>query len=182
MTERGSGPFGALGPAILGLAALLAGLSAGGHAFGGAPGPSFLLVVLALYAQRRPATTPPLLVFALGLAHDLARDGPVGAELIALLITIEALRGAADRRPALGLAQEIARFAGAVVFYNALVWALLAASYAPTPPIDALGLRALLTALLYPAAAAALAVLLGLRAGEGRFAHLGLERRRGRLR
>lgn len=148
----------------------------------GLPLPHALLVVICLWAARFSAATPQLLIFGLGLLFDLTRDGPVGAELLALLLVSEALRGSVERRPSDSVIVETVRFAMAAVMFEAIVWGLLALTYAPTPGVGELALRAAASAALYAALAMSLGRFFGLaQGGGGRFGHLGARPRRGRL-
>lgn len=162
-----------MGPLITGLAALFLAMA---PFYAGNPwlqGPHWLLAALLFWATRRPWSTPPLLVFALGLTADLLRDGPIGAELFALLLVVEGTRAAALRRPPAGVSGEILRILLAVVVFELVVAALLAATYAPMSDIFLTLQRALATILLYPLCAYTLQKLTGARLGDGRFAHLG---------
>lgn len=164
-------PFSLLWPLGCGLAAILIALAPSGG-LGGWPAPHWLFLFLAFWASRRPWSTPPALVFVLGLLFDLLRDGPVGAELLALLVVTEALRGAAYQIQPRSFWTEWGRVALAALALEAILIALLAATYAPMPPLQTLLSRAALAILLYPAAAYALQRVSGARLGEGRFAHL----------
>lgn len=161
-----------LWPALTGILAILLALAPIKGAAAGLEGPHWLLIFLGFWASRRYWTTPPLLVFALGLAYDLLRDGPIGAELFALLVTIEATRILAERKPPFGFWTEWLRFALAVLFFELVVALLMAITYAPTPPALLIGERMLWAVLLYPPVAFALQRLSGARIGEGRFTHL----------
>lgn len=147
----------------------------------GLPLPHALLVVTCLWAARFSAATPQLLIFALGLLFDLTRDGPVGAELLALLIVSEALRGSVERRPSDSVIVETVRFTLAAVIFEAIVWSLLALTYAPTPGVADLALRTAASAALYAVLAMSIGRFFGLApGGGGRFGHLGAPPRRGR--
>lgn len=133
-------------------------------------GPNWLLVVLGYWCARRPAAVAPLVVFALGVTQDLIGSGPVGAELFALLLVCEILRGFSAGRPALGFLSEWLRFGVAILAYEAIVLVMLAASYAEAPFFSALGQRIGLSILIYPASCYILEKLF--RARGGRYTHL----------
>lgn len=161
-----------LGPALCGVVAILLSLAPVSLASPGLQGPHWLLMALYFWASRRHWTTPPALVFALGLPFDFLRDGPIGAELFALLAVIEATRWLADRQPPLTFLAEWARFVLAAAAFELLVVVLLAVTYAPTPDAWLVGSRLLAGALLYPLFAYILQRISGARIGEGRFTHL----------
>lgn len=158
-----------LGPFAAGVAAILATLAPFGVGPGAWPSPHLLLAVLAFWAIRRETLTPPLLVFALGLALDLTRAGPVGAELFALLAVVEALRLQSERLPVFGLPAEMARVAAAVVAFEAATALLLTLAVAERPDLAAAATRAGLTIAVYPALAALQQAVFGVRRGEGGF-------------
>jgi rod shape-determining protein MreD len=56
------------------------------------PGPDLLFCVVAVWALRRPRSTPLLLVFALGVMRDLATDLPAGLGALTLVAASEILR------------------------------------------------------------------------------------------
>lgn len=171
-----------IGVTITGLAGVLLMIAPLGLGADTWPGPHLLLMALAFWCVRRPVATPPLLVFALGLFHDLLRAGPVGAELFALLIVIQTLRGLSSRKPPNGLLEETLRFAAAMVAYSVIVSALLALAYAAVPPLDRQAARVLLTVALYPVAALVLQRLWGVRSDDARFLHLSDRHRRSAIR
>lgn len=164
--------FSLLWPLGCGLAAILIALAPFGEVAKTITGPHWLLMALSFWASRRPWSTPPALVFTLGLIFDLLRDGPVGAELFALLVAVEALRGAALRMQPRSFYVEWLRFSLAAVAFEAMLLTLLAVTYSPAPPLAALATRAGAAMVLYPILAYALQRLSGARIGEGRFAHL----------
>lgn len=171
MTQRASS-LSLLGPALTGFAAILLSLAPVSIATPGLQGPHWLLMALYFWASRRPWTTPPALVFALGLPFDLLRDGPIGAELFALLVTVEGARWMAERQPPFSFWAEWIRFLLAAAFFELLVALLMAVTYAPAPDFHLVGQRLMMTVLLYPILAYAAQRLGGAKIGEGRFTHL----------
>ena len=161
-----------IGPALTGLVAILLSLAPVSIATPGLQGPHWLLMGFYFWAARRPWSTPPALVFALALPFELLRDGPIGAELFALLVTVEAARWLAERQPPFTFWAEWARFLLAAALFELVVALLMAITYAPAPDIWLVGQRMLLTVALYPALAYLLQRLSGARIGEGRFTHL----------
>lgn len=169
---RRGGPPAILWPLGVGLLALLASLV---PVAGPAPwllGPNWLLLTLCFFAVRWPWSTPPLLVFALGLLHDLLRDGPVGAELFALLAVVEATRFAAERRPPTLFVAEWLRFAAAAAAFEGIVLLLMAVTYADSAPLALVLQRLAIAIALYPVVAIALRRLSGAQVDDGRFGHL----------
>lgn len=171
MTRRPSA-LSLLWPLLTGMAAILIALAPVSGAAASLEGPNWLLMTLFFWAARRYWTTPPLLVFALGLSFDLLRDGPIGVELFALLAVVEATRVFAETRPPFSFWTEWLRFALAALFFELTVALLMAITYAPTPPPLLIAERFIIAILLYPALAYLLQRLSGARIGEGRFAHL----------
>lgn len=165
-------PLDGLWVALSGALAIIAMISPIGASPSTPVGPHWLLIVLGYWCARRPSAPAPMIVFVLGAAHDLLRAGPVGAELFALLIICEALRGISARRQALGFFTEWMRFAGAAVALEALVWSLLAMTYARTPELESVAQRIGLSILAYPIAAYVLEKVFRARGRDGRFDHL----------
>lgn len=175
------GPFGRLRASIVTpvavvatlLLALAIGFAPAAPGPSAPPAPHWLLLALAFWAQRRPSAVPPLLVFLAAALHEGLRDGPFGVELLALLVVTAGLAGSAERRPPVNFFAEWRRFAVAALGLEAAIWGLLAATYAPTPPLEALGLRLAASILVYPLAVIALERLTGQRRPENAFSHLG---------
>ncbi len=157
---------------LTGGAAVFLALSPIGASAATPAGPNWLLVVLGYWCARRPSSVAPIAVFALGLMQDLLRAGPVGAELFALLVICEGLRGFSAGRPPLSFLTEWMRFTAALLAYEAIVLALLTATYAEPPPIEAVGQRVGLSILVYPLTCYVLEKLFRARGRDGRFDHL----------
>lgn len=121
--------------------------------------PDMLFCVLAVWAVRRPGSTPALAVFALGLVRDLLSGAPVGAGALGLLVAIEGLRVARTPRAAEGLRGWLPVW-GVVGAWAAapsvLPWALLTVTFAPAPAFADIALRYAATVLTFPLAALAL--------------------------
>lgn len=115
-------------------------------------GPNLLLIALAFWAARRPETVLPVLVFALGLTHELLRAGPIGAETFGLLIAIEILRTLSARAPARTFVEEWVRLVFVAVLLELIVRALFALTLAEPPPLWATVQRLAGTAAFYPIA------------------------------
>lgn len=161
-----------IGPALTGLAAILITLAPVSLAYPGLQGPHWLLMAFYFWASRRPWTTPPALVFTLALPFELLRDGPIGAELFAILVVVEGARWMAERQPPFTFWAEWARFALAVGAFELVVALMMAITFAPSPDGWLVWQRLLLTVLIYPVLAYLLQRLSGARIGEGRFNHL----------
>ncbi|MEL6980169.1 MAG: rod shape-determining protein MreD [Pseudomonadota bacterium] len=161
-----------LWPLLTGAAAIFLALAPLSGAAPGLQAPHWLLLALLFWAARRPWTTPPMLVFVLGLVFDLLRDGPIGAELFAMLLMVEAIRGWRARQAPFRFVTEWMRFCLAVFGFELVLFGLLTATYAPTPAIGLVLERMLVTMAAYPLAAYALQRLSGARLDERRFTHL----------
>ena len=170
--KRRSSLLALIGPALAGVAAIILSLAPVSLSAPGLQGPHWLLLALYFWASRRPWTTPPALVFALALPFDLLRDGPIGAELFALLVVVEGSRWLAERQPPFTFWAEWARFALAACAFELIVALLMTITYAPSAGVWLVWQRLALTVLLYPLLAYVLQRLSGARIGEGRFAHL----------
>lgn len=138
------------------------------HAPDAALAPNFLLVTLGFWCVRQPWACPPVLVFLLGALNDLASDGPVGAELLALLIVTEAMRVDALGGAPRSLAVDWLRFSLAVTAHGALTLVILTLTLSPTPPIADVAARGFWTAAAYPIAVFIYGWLLGVRARPAR--------------
>ncbi len=101
-------------------------------------GPHWLLVVACFWAQRRPGAAPALLLFPFLLVYEMLRDGPLGIELMTVLVATETLAYVARRYPPYSLPDEWVRFALATLAMEALLWLALAAAYVPTPSVSVL--------------------------------------------
>lgn len=141
-----------LGVLLTGVTAILLALAPLGIDADAWRGPHPLLIVLGFWAARRPEATPPALVFALGLAYETLRAGPIGAETFALLITIEILRLVNDRSPARVFAVEWLRLALAALLFEAIILALFALTLKSAPEAASILERYAMTLLLYPPA------------------------------
>ncbi|SDZ81396.1 rod shape-determining protein MreD [Rubrimonas cliftonensis] len=122
--------------------------------------PDLLFCVLAVWAVRRPNSTPALAVFALGLARDLLSGAPAGAGALGLLIAVEGLRVARPPRAGEGLRGWLPVWGvvGAWAAAPAVVpWALLTVTFAPAPAFADIALRYAATVVAFPLAAVALA-------------------------
>lgn len=161
-----------LWPVLTGAAAMSFALAPVTGAAPGWQGPHWLLLVSMFWAARRPWTIPPMLVFVLGLVFDLIRDGPIGAELFAMLLMVELIRGWMIRRPPFRFVSEWMRVALGAIGFELILLGLLSVTYAPLPDLWLIAQRLAVTIAVYPLAAYALQRLSGARLGEGRFAHL----------
>lgn len=170
--EDRAGPLGLLAAVLAGSLAILVSMAPLGVPPNAPIGPNFLLIVIGFWSLRRPSALPAAVVFVLGLTHDLLRDGPIGAELLALLIVAEGLRSFANRAARSDPIAESLRFAAAATAYEAIVWLLLAAAYAPTPALTILIQRWAATIIFFPLAAMALQRVFGVRSRPERFRHL----------
>ncbi|MEO1329265.1 MAG: rod shape-determining protein MreD [Pseudomonadota bacterium] len=138
-----------LGVLITGLIAIFATIAPVGIGPSAWYGPHLLLCALGFWAARRPEGAPALIIFPLGLANDLLRDGPVGAETFALLVVIEILKLISDRSPARGFWIEWLRFAVLAVVFEGILQLLFALTLTPAPDWTVIAERAGATALLY---------------------------------
>ncbi|MGD1868780.1 MAG: rod shape-determining protein MreD [Neomegalonema sp.] len=123
--------------------------------------PHWLLAVLLFWTARRPASTPPMLVFGLTALHDLVSAGPIGLEMFAALICVEALRSVAAYRPHRSFAIEWARIAVILILFELIVRAMLTVTLAGAPDLSQTALRYGATVAVYPL------VVLFLRGGFG---------------
>lgn len=119
-------------------------------------GPHLLLITFGFWCARRPEAVPSLGVFALGLAHDLWRAGPVGAETFALLICVELARLISDRSPARSFALEWLRFAGIAALFEAILQVLFAITLTPSPELAVIAERYAMSLVFYAPIAYAL--------------------------
>lgn len=158
--------------ATTGLAAILLSMAPAAPAVGAWVGPHWLAAVVFFWCGRRPGAAPAVLVFALAMFADLASGGPAGAEVFALLIASEAMRGATARTPAASFAAEWSRVALAVVAFEAVVAGLLLIAYAPAAAIVGQFERAAATILSYPVVAALASQLSGARRDASRIEQL----------
>lgn len=125
----------------------------------GWPGPDLVLALTLAWVVRRPAGAPFWAVAALGMAADLMLARPVGLGALALLVAAEVLRPrAAALRAGWFLVEWAAVAALAAATLAAMNLALAAAFLAPLP-LGLLARQAATTALAYPFAAGALALL-----------------------
>ena len=162
-----------IGPLLCGFLALVLTMAPFGAAFGAVHGPNWLLWALVIWAGRRPSLAPMGLVFAFGFLHDLLLDGPVGAGLLAFLVVVETVRGAADRRQSYSLGSEWTRLSLASTPFEASAPALLALSLSPLPLFEAVLWRLGVTIGLYPVFAWVVQKIFRVRSDDGRFSHLG---------
>ena len=114
------------------------------------PSPDLLLCVVAYWSIRRPGSIPLPLVFALGLARDLMTDTPVGAGVLSLVLISEAFK--AWRRT---LARSIFLIewvwvAASSVAGAALIFVLMALTFAQPPYLVGLLHQCIYTAMVYP--------------------------------
>lgn len=126
-------------------------------------GPNWLLAVVVFWRLRAPRAPPDLLIFAVALALELLRDGPVGLETAALLLVAAAMGQASARWPAQTRWSELAQIAAAAAAFEILIAFAMLVTLAPPPAWDAQALRAALTVAIYPLVAAALSTALGIR-------------------
>lgn len=124
-------------------------------------GPHWLLCVIAFWRLRAPAAMPALLVFTLGLGLELLRDGPLGLETAALLISAAGLARWRAAGPPRSLVAQIAAAAVAALAFEAIIWLALAATFAAPPELDAIASRWVLTVAAFGGLAAATAGLRG---------------------
>ncbi|QDL90677.1 rod shape-determining protein MreD [Paroceanicella profunda] len=127
------------------------------------PMPDLVFLPLAVWLVRRPEAAPLLVIFAIGLAADLLRGGPLGIGALGLLGVSELLRRMADglvRGPFMiewlvvgGL------FIGLLAFQCIALWL----TFSPRPAFGLLWQHAAGTVLLYPLIAFALRPLAGSR-------------------
>lgn len=120
---------------VVALAAALAPVMPSAHS---PVGPHWLLVTAAFWAQRRPGLTPAPLLFPFLLVYEMLRDGPLGIELLAVLVVAETLAFAARRYPTYSFMDEWVRFGSATFAMEALLWLVLAAAYVTPPTITTL--------------------------------------------
>ena len=160
MTPR-SGPLIYVTPIFIGALAVLIGLVPIGFRLDW-PTPNLLLIVLALWCARREEALPRITIFLLVLAYEALRAGPIGLETLILLTATEALRVSAEKRAQRPFWWEWLVFTAAAFAVEFCVWAALTVTFAPSPPLSAMAQRALVSALIYPVAAALMLWLFGL--------------------
>ena len=148
-------------PLVFGLAAIALSLAPINLAAEIVPTPHWLLAVLMFWTARRPQSTPPLLVFLLGALHDLVTDGPIGAEIFALLVSVEALRSISRLRPHQHFVVEWLRIAACALLFELIVRAILGVTLTPAPLFGEIALRYASTVAAYPL------IVLFLRGGFG---------------
>ncbi|WP_118135320.1 rod shape-determining protein MreD [Oceanicella sp. SM1341] len=125
------------------------------------PMPDLVYLPIAVWLIRRPEAAPLLLVFAIGLAADLLRGGPLGIGVLGLIGAGELLRRMSEglvRGPFMmewlvagGL------FIGLLAFQCVALWL----TFSPRPAFGLLWQHAAGTVLLYPLVAFALRPLTG---------------------
>ncbi|MEO0360127.1 MAG: rod shape-determining protein MreD, partial [Pseudomonadota bacterium] len=123
---------------------------------GATPAPDLLFCVVACLVLRRPEESPAILILLIGLARDLVGGGPVGLGALLLFAGAEALRLAGERARRLSLLREFVTVALAVLALSAAEALVFALTLAPTPPLEIVGLGALVTCAAYPAVVALL--------------------------
>lgn len=113
------------------------------------PAPDLLFCVAAFLVLRRPSATPAFLIVILGLTRDLLGGGPVGLGALALVAAIESLRALGEFLSRHNFLFELAAVAAfSFVMIGLQAFGLLI-TFAPTPPLDQLGLRVLGTIAAY---------------------------------
>ncbi|MBX2856428.1 MAG: hypothetical protein KTR21_15680 [Rhodobacteraceae bacterium] len=142
MTPR-IGPLAYLTPILVGGVAALIGLVPVGLRFADWPAPNLLFVVLALWCARREEALPRVTVFLLVLTYEALRAGPIGLETLILLAATEALRVAAENRARRAFWLEWLLFAAAALAVELCIWAALTVTFAPSPTLSDMALRAL---------------------------------------
>ncbi len=113
------------------------------------PAPDLLFCVAAFLVLRRPSATPAFLVVILGLTRDLLGGGPVGLGALALVAAIESLRALGEFLSRHNFLFELAAIAAFSFVLIGLQTFGLLITFAPTPPLDQLGLRVLGTIAAY---------------------------------
>ena len=135
---------------FLGMLAIYVEAAPLGVATGSPPSPDLLLCVVAYWSIRRPGSIPLALVFALGLVRDLLTDMPVGAGVLSLVLVSEAFKRWRGRIGRSLFMSEWIAVAAASVAGTALVWLLVAITFAQPPyPSDLLN-QCIYTAMVYP--------------------------------
>ncbi len=121
--------------------------------------PALAVAAVHYWAGRRPDLVPAPFVFAVGLAHDSVADAPFGLMALVYLFVL----GAARSQRFLSVGQPFAAgwavFAVVAFAASAIAWAGASFYYGAALPVGAPAVVLLLTVLVYPAVAGALAVL-----------------------
>lgn len=121
-----------------------------GAAAGATPAPDLLFCVAACLVLRRPDESPAALILIVGLVRDLVGGGPVGLGALLLFAGVEALRVFGARARRLSLFREVMVVAAVIVAVSAAEALIIALTLAPTPPLEIVGLGALVTIAAYP--------------------------------
>lgn len=155
-----------IAPALAGGGAILLSLAPVAAGPSTSASPHLVFVALAFWAVRRPDSASPLLIFAVGLAYEATRAGPIGVETFALLAALGLARLWSEAGTPRSFGAEMARVAAAAGVLEATSWALMAAALAPGPSLADHAWRWALSVAAYPVAAAALSAVFGVRRTE----------------
>ena len=121
-----------------------------GVATGSPPSPDLLLCIVAYWSIRRPEAIPLPLVFLLGLMRDLLTDVPVGAGVLALVLISEGFKTWRRHLERTMFLTEWLAVAAASLAGSALVWLLIAITFAQPPYLTELLHQCLYTTMVYP--------------------------------
>mgnify|MGYP006273717441 CR=1 FL=1 len=154
--------YRALFVVLVGLLALLRLMPVGG-APGGLPGPDLIVALTLAWVLRRPAYVPAWLIVALFLPLDLLLGHPPGLGALSVLLGAEALRARQALTRSLPFLLEWALVAAVLLAMTGAVQVVLALFAAPRPILGLDLLRALFTALAYPAIVLVTQALFGVR-------------------
>ena len=150
VAERGLVLLAAAVAALLGLLAQMTPL---GLPPGAWPAPDLVFCALAWTAVVRPDALPAWAVFALALIRDFVTGGPVGAEALALALSVEGLKAHARFQDRPALRADAMALAAAAAAALLLPWLLMKLSFAGGPPLTDLPPRWLATMAALPVVA-----------------------------
>ncbi len=114
------------------------------------PSPHWLLILAFQWSIHRPQAMPPLLLAGFGLLQDLVWGGPLGANLLLLLIVQAILFDERRILRKLAPAQTVLVFAVVVLVYELLLHLLAGLYWGASPPWRPFLLQAAETLLAYP--------------------------------
>lgn len=121
--------------------------------------PALAVAAVHYWAGRRPDLVPAPFVFAIGLAHDSVADAPFGLMALVYLFVLGATRSQRFLVVGQPFAAGWAVFAVVALAASAIAWAGASFYYGAALSVGAPAAVLLLTVLVYPVVAGALAVL-----------------------
>ncbi len=137
-------------PALLGFVAVLAGSFWPMAAKGLLPSPYWLLILVFYWSIHRPQALPPLLLAGLGLLQDLSWGGPLGANVLLLLILQAILLEERRFLRKIGPAPTVLLFGAVALVYELFLYLLAGLYWEPGPPWRPFLLQALESLAAYP--------------------------------